>query len=322
MNVFFYVLTNNILPIIFIVALGYIMSRRFPLDVKTLSRTNFYVFVPVFTFYLIYTTDLPDSILLVLLFAVCMLVLNYLLARLIARVRHYDISMRNAMMNALMFYNSGNIGIPLVTLVFSSVPFLINGETPFLAQALAIQVIILVVQNGTTNTLGFYIAGVGSHMSWKDALKSVLQIPTMYTIPLAFLLKYLIPYDFTQFPLWAAIKYLKEGLVPLALFTLGAQLARTKITRPSADISIAVILRLLGGPILALLLILIFHFDTFTSQVLMISSAVPTALNTALIAVERDNQPEFASQTVLYATLLSPVTLALVVYLSRLVFPM
>ncbi|MNP05096.1 hypothetical protein D3C76_970390 [compost metagenome] len=53
----------------------------------------------------------------------------------------------------------------------------------------------------------------------------------------------------------------------------------------------------------------------------MISSALPTAVNTALIAVERKNHPDFASQAVMVATLSSAVTLVLVVYISRIIFP-
>ena len=321
MDVFLYILTHNILPIICIVCLGFLMGKKFPMDVKTLSKLNFYVFVPTFTFYQIYTTTLPDSMLWVLIFALSLLLLNHLLARGIGRVRKYDTGMRNAFMNALMFYNSGNIGVPLITLVFSGVPFIIDGETPYLAPALALQIVVLIVQNLSVNTLGFYNASMGKKMGWKDALISVFTMPTVYAIPLAFLLKYCLPYDLTQFPLWAAVVYLKNGLVPIALFTLGVQLSRTKVAKPSLDVGMAVFLRLIGGPLLAMLLILVFRFDNFTAQVLMMSSAVPTALNTALIAMERDNYPDFAAQTVLYATLLSPLSLTCVVFLSRTMFP-
>ncbi len=321
MDVFLYILTHNILPIICIVCLGFLMGKKFPMDVKTLSKLNFYVFVPTFTFYQIYTTVLPDSMLWVLIFALSLLLLNHLLARGIGRVRKYDTGMRNAFMNSLMFYNSGNIGVPLITLVFSGVPFIIDGETPYLAPALALQIVVLIVQNLSVNTLGFYNASMGKKMGWKDALISVFTMPTVYAIPLAFLLKYCLPYDLTQFPLWAAVVYLKNGLVPIALFTLGVQLSRTRIAKPSLDVGMAVFLRLIGGPLLAMLLILLFRFDNFTAQVLMMSSAVPTALNTALIAMERDNYPDFAAQTVLYATLLSPLSLTCVVFLSRTMFP-
>ncbi|MBQ7917180.1 MAG: AEC family transporter [Firmicutes bacterium] len=321
MEVFLYILSHNILPIMFIVCLGFVMGKCFPMDVKTLSKLNFYVFVPAFTFYQVYTTVLPDSIAWVLVFALSLLLLNHIAARFIGKLRHYDMGMRNAMMNALMFYNSGNIGIPLITLVFSGAPFIINGETPYLAPALALQVVVLIVQNLSVNTLGFYNAGIGQKMSWKEAIISVFKMPTVYAIPLAFFMNLCVDYDLTTFSLWAGIKYLKEGLVPIALFTLGVQLSRTQISKPSWDVILAVIMRLAGGPLLALLLIGVFRFDHFTAQVLMMSSAVPTALNSALIAVERDNHPQFASQAVLYSTLLSPITLTFVVYISRMVFP-
>ncbi len=321
MDVYLYKQTHNILPIICIVCLGFLMGKKFPMDVKTLSKLNFYVFVPTFTFYQIYTTVLPDSMLWVLIFALSLLLLNHLLARGIGRVRKYDTGMRNAFMNALMFYNSGNIGVPLITLVFSGVPFIIDEETPYLAPALALQIVVLIVQNLSVNTLGFYNASMGKKMGWKEALISIFTMPTVYAIPVAFLLKYCLPYDLTQFPLWAAVVYLKNGLVPIALFTLGVQLSRTKVAKPSLDVGMAVFLRLIGGPLLAMLLILVFRFDNFTAQVLMMSSSVPTALNTALIAMERDNYPDFAAQTVLYATLLSPLSLTCVVFLSRTMFP-
>jgi malate permease and related proteins len=52
----------------------------------------------------------------------------------------------------------------------------------------------------------------------------------------------------------------------------------------------------------------------------MISSSIPTAVNTALIAVERNNHPDFASMAVMTSTILSSITLVIVVYVSRLIF--
>ncbi len=321
MQVFLYILSHNIAPILVIVAIGYLLGSHFKLDVKTLSRVNLYVFVPTFTFYQIYTTILPDSLLKVFLFAVSLMLINYLAAQIIGKLRKQDVSMRNAFSNAMMFYNSGNIGIPLITLVFSGIPFIVNGETPYLDAALSIQVIVLVVQNFTTNTVGFFNASRGQDMNWKQALGSVFRTPTIYSVPLAFIFKFLLKYDLREFFLWPAVEYMKNGLVPVSLFTLGVQLSKTRLTQlPSADVWIAVAGRLFGGPLIALGLTFLFRLDPLTSLVLMISSCVPTALNTALIAVDRNNQPLFASQTVLLTTVLCPITIAVVVYISQFLF--
>ena len=53
----------------------------------------------------------------------------------------------------------------------------------------------------------------------------------------------------------------------------------------------------------------------------MILSAIQTAVNTALIAVERNNHADFASLAVMTSTILSSFTLVIVVFVSRILFP-
>src|SRR5690606_34249548 len=97
--------------------------------------------------------------------------------------------------------------------------------------------------------------------------------------------------------------------------------SRTKFQFGNKDAYIAAFIRLVGGPILAFILIKIMGFNGIIAQALMISSSVPTSVNTALIAVEYDNHPDFASQTVLITTFFSAITLSLVIYLARIIFP-
>jgi predicted permease len=145
-------------------------------------------------------------------------------------------------------------------------------------------------------------------------------MPTIYFVLAAFLMK-LVPYDLTQFPLWPAFTYAKNGLVSIALFSLGVQLSQTKLKLTNPDVYISVLTRLIGGPVIALLLISLFGINGVMAQVLMISSGLPTAVNTALISVECKNHPEFASQTVMLSTILASVSLTGVIYLSGVLFP-
>ena len=133
--------------------------------------------------------------------AIALLILftNWLLSLLIGKIRKFDASMTNAFASSIMFYNSGNFGIPLITLVYSSKPFLINGETPYLDFALTVQVIVLIVQNVSLNTLGVFNATRGTSGSIKTALKKSLSLPAIYFVIAAFIFKF-IPYDLTQFP--------------------------------------------------------------------------------------------------------------------------
>jgi predicted permease len=255
----------------------------------------------------------------VLIFAVLFGAANQIIAASIAKLRRYNVSLKNAFVNSVMFYNSGNIGIPLVTLIFCSSPFLINGKTPYLTLALTTQVVILVVQNITTNTLGFLNAGKGS-MGLRESLRSILTMPILYAVPLAFILKAL-PFRLEDFPLWPALEYLKDGLISVALLTLGVQFSKIKFSLKNNEVYISNFVRLIGGPAVAFLLLWALKVRGVPAQTLMISSALPTAVNTALIAVERNNEPDFACQTVVSATLFSALTLVFVVYVSRIVFP-
>lgn len=45
MSYFVYILINNIVPISIMIAIGAVMYRAFHLDIKTLSKLNFYVFL-------------------------------------------------------------------------------------------------------------------------------------------------------------------------------------------------------------------------------------------------------------------------------------
>ncbi|MBB6215405.1 hypothetical protein HNQ80_001494 [Anaerosolibacter carboniphilus] len=319
MSIFLHILSYNVVPIFTMIILGFVLGKKFDLNIFTLSKLNFYLFVPGFIFFNLYTSNLDRSMLKILLFSILYMVTNDLLSRIISKIRRYDVSMTNAFKNSIMFNNTGNIGLSLVTLIFGSAPYIINGQKPYLSEALAAQIIVLVFMNVTMNTLGFYNAG-SAKMKLKDSIRQIFSMPSIYVIPLALLLKYL-DFDVTATPLWAAIGYLKDGLVAMALLTLGVQLSKTKFDFRNKDVHISVFTRLIIGPILAFVFIHLFGFSSVTAQTLLISYSVPTAVNTALIAVECDNNKDFASQVVVVSTVFSSITLTLAIFIARIVFP-
>ncbi|KZL92545.1 AEC family transporter [Clostridium magnum] len=319
MSIFLHILAHNIIPVFIIIAFGYIISKKFDLSVFTLSKLNFYLFIPAFIFYNLYTAHLSHEMLKILLFCIIYLIFNDLIARVVSKIRKYDVGQTNAFKNSIMFNNTGNIGISLITLIFGAAPFIINGKTPYLNQALTVQIMILVFTNVAMYTIGFYNAGRGK-MNIKDSMHKIFSMPSIYAIPLALLLKYA-KIDITTTPLWNTLEYVKNGLVPMALLTLGVQLSKTKFDFKDINVNIAVFTRLIIGPILAAVLIHIFGFFGVVAQTVFISFSVPTAVNTALIAVECDNYQDFASQEVMISTIFSCITLTSSIYLARVLFP-
>lgn len=319
MSTFLFILVNNIIPVFILIIVGYFVSRKFELNIMTLTKLNFYIFIPAFTFLNLYTTEIPIEMLKVLVVILLLMVINLMISMIISKIRGYNVDFKNAFSNSLMFYNSGNLGIPLITLVFSSYPFIINGKTPYLSIALTVQIVVLLFQNITTNTIGFINAGRARY-NWKDSVLLILKMPATYAIPLAFIWKG-IDFDLTTSFVWPAIKYASDALVPIALVTLGVQLSKTSFIFKNKEVYLSVFIRLIGGPMIALALIIAFNLDGVIAQTVMISSAAPTAVNSVLIAVETDNCPDFASQVVMTSTLFCAISLVFVIYLARILFP-
>lgn len=311
MNVFFFILTNNIAPIFALIILGFALSKKFALDIMTLTKLNFFVFVPAFTFVNLYTTQIPMEMVKVLIATSLILIANTILVGIVAKFRGYDQGLKNAFLNSVIFTNAGNIGIPLITLTFS--------RSPYLDVALTAQIMVMTVQIVTVSTLGFINAG-RANTHWKKSIVKVFGMPTIYMIPLAFILK-TIPYDFTNVAIWPALEYATAAVISVALLTLGVQLSKTKFELCNKEVYLSALMRLVVGPLIALLFIYGLRMEGVIAQVVLISSALPTAVNAALIAVECENCPDFSSQTVLISTLFGSISLVFVIYMAGILYP-
>jgi predicted permease len=213
----------------------------------------------------------------------------------------------------------GNIGLSLITLVFTSGSYVVDGKTPYLNEALAVVIAILIFMNISMYTMGFYNAGRAS-MDFKKSVSKMFSMPSIYVIPLILLIKYL-KVDLTGTFIWPALGYLNNGLISTALLSLGIQLSNTKVDLKNGNVYLSVFIRLIAGPALAFALILIFGFTGVAAQTILICYSVPTAVNTAMIAVECRNNEDFATQSVVLSTLASVVTLTFMIFAAGYLFP-
>lgn len=308
MMIFIHILLNNVLPMSFMIGVGFVLQRIFHLDMKTLSKLNFYLFSPAMIFNLLYTTNISYTMAgQVILFFMLFMVAQYILVEIVIKLRGYQHGMKGAMRNSVLFYNSGNYGIPINQLAFSSNPY-----------TLSVQILIMMMQSLIPNTYGVY--SVNAHQAnRKQIFKTIVSMPIIYIIPLAFLLRgFEIPLPgFVQTP----VGYLANAFIGTALTTLGAQLGNIawRIERKAiVDVSLATVLRLVGGPALAALIVWGMGLPSLMSAALIVSSAVPTSLSSVLLAVEFDNEQEFASQSVLITTVCSMITLTVVIFMLHL----
>ncbi|MBI9105078.1 MAG: AEC family transporter [Spirochaetales bacterium] len=294
-----------------LVIMGVILGRKFPLDLFTLSKLNFYLYLPVFIFYQVYTAEINSSYLQVCIYVLALMFIAFVICRLIEKIGRFPRGIGNAFLNSVLFYNTGNFGLPLITLIFLG--------TPWMNQAVTTHIMILLVQNTMMTTFGFFNADSGK-MHWRESVGRVLKMPQIYATILALVLQ-LMPFRLEPLFFWPAVDYLRMGMIPLALVLLGIQLGRTKFRLGDHRIYLAVAVRLTLIPAVAYFLIKFFGFTGVTAQAALIASGCPTAVTTVLIALESDNEPDFASQMVLTTTLFSILSLVVLISLAEKLFP-
>ena len=289
---FLQIISDNILPLLVFVAIGYFLDRRFTLDVTSLTKLTFYIVLPSFIFYSIYVAKIDLTMLNVFLMSFVQMFLIGFIAWLAGKMRGMSVAKTEALKNGTMFSNNGNIGIALIALVFGNAPYLIDGEAPYLAEASACATIMLVQMNMSLNTLGLYQAGKGK-LTPRDALSVVFHMPVIYT---------------------------------LVMIALGMQIHRSTISFGDLDAWIGCFIRLVVGPICGYFMIQVcaligIHFSPVINQTILIMSSVPAPVNSVLYAVEFHNCEDFATELVMMSTFLSCITMTSVIYLARVLFP-
>jgi len=296
-----------VLPIFVLVGAGVALERRFKLDVGTMSKLNFYVFVPALLFKSLIesTIEFADLGVVALFQAVLIFTLLGINSG-VMKLARVGPQLASVFLLATIFCNSGNFGIPLVTFAFPESP----------DKAVSYQAITIMVQNLLTFTLGLVIVGHGE-AGLGRSLKQTLKLPFVYVIAAALLFKYF-AVPVTEWPyVWNPIDYAGRGLVAVALLTLGVQMAKTpRVPRPGV-LGLANVMRLAAAPVVAFGLVKLFGLTGMLARLLVIASAGPSAVNTVLIGLEFDNQPEFAASAVFYSTLFSAVTVAVTIFLVR-----
>lgn len=321
---FLQIITDNILPLLIFVFIGYFMDRKFDLNVTSLTKLTFYVVLPSFIFYSIYIAKIDINLFNVFILCCVQMVLLAVFAWAVGKSRGFAPGKIEALKNGTMFSNNGNIGIALIALIFTNQPYIVNGETPYLAEALAASTMTLVQMNMTLNTLGLYQAGKG-RLSPRDTIAVILHMPVLYTLAAVFFIKY-IGFDMTTTPIWPIFQNCANALVAIVMMALGMQIHRSRIVFGDIDAWIGCGIRLIIAPISSYLLITLWNlfgtgFSSITSQTILIMSSVPAAVNSVLYAVEFKNYEDYATELVMMSTFLSCITMTLTIYIARVVFP-
>ncbi|MDB5298098.1 MAG: family transporter [Phycisphaerales bacterium] len=345
-------------PSLVLVLLGAWVRRAFRVDVASLSKLNIYLFVPGFFFdHVVHSTlGLGQAAGVVFATLLQVAVLGLLVW---GGGRALGVNRRTlaAVAMCVMFYNSGNFGLALSELAYpgeagrsagvsESRSDWVNAATPTptptarysgtptgsTKNGSAAQAFVVFTQNLLNFSVGLMIAKSAGGGSLRDGLRAFLRMPTLYVITAALFARWWRA-DGHEVPklVTATAAYLSKGLVPVALVTLGAQLASAPRWRP---VSFVMAARLVWGPVQMAALLYGLHvlfrgrssamdLWPWPAENLVLTAGVPTAVNVLLVTLEVGGDAELTADCVFWTTIGSAATITgwLVVARASGVFP-
>jgi predicted permease len=314
------ILLDILAPILLLVGLGAALRRKFGLDIPTISKLNIYLFVPAFIFDVVARSRLPWSAMggVMLITTLNVFMLGAVVWG-IGRVLRANPKTLAAVALAVMFYNSGNYGIPLAALAFPAGGAPATGER----DGAAVQAFVVFAMNLLTFTVGLAIAAAAGSGDWRKGVATYFRMPMFPAVVAALLARWWLgaaPGRALPVAIAKPAEYLAQGLIPLALVTLGAQLADNPRWPRWRPLSMVLFLRLIYGPAQMAALLYGFHLlgwkpldlwghDAWPAASLIVTAGVPTAVNTLLLVLEVGGETELAADSVFWTTVVSCVTM-------------
>ncbi len=320
------ILFDVIGPIIVMIAVGALLHRTLKFDMGTLSKLNIYFAVPAFIFSKVAYSSLPFSDMggIVAITVIQMTTLG-LLVYAVGKLFRVGPTTLGAMVMAVIFYNSGNYGLPLAELAYPAKSTAAGGGR----SGAAVQAFVVMTQNLLSWTAGLAIAA-SFHAGFKwGNLKRIFQLPMIPAMLAGIACKAWLAGDPARaLPIIIAkpTQYVTDTCVPLALLTLGAQLASNSRWPRWKPVSAVLAFRLVLGPIQMGLILYGLHAlgwrpldlwggDGWPAELLILTAAVPTAITTLLLTLEIGGDVELAADCVFWTTICSCVSIPIWLYL-------
>jgi predicted permease len=297
------VLTQNILPIFIVAAFGYALQRWIGVEKKPLSTIVLNVLSPCLVFGSLVGSQLPgDELVSLALFTVINVLLMGAVAYVAARLLRLGRTQTIALLVMVMFVNGGNYGLTLNQLRYGD---------PGLARA----VVYYTTSTVMLYTLGIFISSMGE-MPWREALARLIKFPAVYAAVSA-----VVVYSFAipiPAPLLRGIEVAGAGAIPVMLLVLGMQLADLRTVASWRLAVPALLIRLVGGPLLGVVVASLLGLTGLGRATSIIEASMPPAVFTIILATEFDLDPPAVTSIVLVSTLLSPLTIATAITLLNL----
>lgn len=290
-------LINVILPVFLVAGAAALAQRWLKLDIETLSRASFHLFIPALVLDVILHPGFDGGEfgqIAIATFLVSLVL--WALFEGISRLLGLDRRMRGALVVTVLLTNAGTYGLPVLQFAFGDAALL-----PASAYILAFNVILILGSS-------LYLSAL-RQTSLKGAFLRLARSPILYAALVGGFMR-LLGVGLPE-PALKAVQLLGDTAISLMLVLMGLQLTQAaqqgwkKVYVPAM---FAVLLgRFVIAPFLSWWLGSLVGLSGLTRQVFLLDNAFPTAIFAGILSSEYDADAPFATLAVFVTTLVSLV---------------
>ena len=288
---------SAIFPVGIIILIGLIAGRSLPLQHQTLSQLILYVLSPALVIDSLYRNNLPIASSMALLAGLVITSsLLYLTITLLSQITNFAPSSKTALVATSLFPNNGNMGLSVISFALG-------------AGGLTRAVIYMI---GSTIVMYCFGPAILRGQGMISGFKLILKLPLIWAILCGIMLR-TFPEE-VPFQLDMGIQKVGAAAIPIALILLGMQLAHTRFKLGFSEL-VAATMRLLVAPSIAYGVGNILHLTGLDLQVLVLQSAMPTAVSSLVLVSEFGGDKDFTARVIITSTLLSFISIPLILWL-------
>ncbi|MGY6530867.1 MAG: AEC family transporter [Cyanobacterium sp.] len=291
------VILSAVLPVGLIIFIGYIAGQKLNLDQSSLCKLSIYVLAPALVADSLYRNTVSGrSVLLIILSYGLISLIIYGLIWLFTFILKIEKEDRQSIFAVILCPNNGNMGLPLATFALGN-------------EGLDRAIIYMI---GSSIFLFGMLPAILSNRGIKKGATLTLKLPLIWAMIFGGILN--ISGIELPFNLDRSMELLGVSEIPLALIILGMQLGQTKFVVTGKEFLLPLI-KLTIPPLIAVGVGKVMGLEEIDLQVLVLQTAMPTAVNTLVMVKQFGGNATIVAQTIIISTVMSFITLPVVIWL-------
>ena len=286
-----------VLPVGLIILIGFVVGRTLSLERSTLSQLALYILSPALVVDSLYRTQLSLASSSKLLFGFALTSATiYVMVWLCSKLFNLSTPLSRGITAIIMFPNNGNMGLPVVTFALG---------TAGLDRAIVYMI-------GSSFLMFCFGPAISKGQGILQGFKLTFRLPLIWAILLGVSMRLFsidLPWELDK-----GIQQVGAAAIPIALIVLGIQLSETSFKPRIKEILVA-LCRLIVAPTIAYCIGNLLHLEALDLQVLVLQSAMPTAVNSFIIVSEFGGDKDLVARAIVSSTLMSFIILPIVLLL-------